>query len=80
MQLNEMLNKKLKDDMVMVSDWNTGFDMGEDMVVLGFDNFDDLDVINDILNSSLIFKVEQIGIQLWVKWDNLFKQLYLEAK
>ena len=77
-----MLNRKLKDDMFMVWDWHTGTDMGEDMVVLGMDNFDDLDVIKAKLENSLIFRVEQVGTQLWVKWDDLFKQLYLnkEAK
>ena len=50
------------------------------MVILEMDNFDDLDVIKAKLENSLIFRVEQVGIQLWVRYDNLFKQLYLNKE
>ncbi len=76
MQLNEMLNRKLKDDIFMVSNWKAG----KAMVILEMDNFDDLDVIKAKLENSLIFRVEQVGIQLWVRYDNLFKQLYLNKE
>ena len=76
MQLNEMLNRKWKDDIFMVSNWKAG----KAMVILEMDNFDDLDVIKAKLENSLIFRVEQVGIQLWVRYDNLFKQLYLNKE
>tara|TARA_R110000824_G_scaffold387700_1_gene583080 strand:- start:286 stop:549 length:264 start_codon:yes stop_codon:yes gene_type:complete len=87
MTLNEMLNKKLKNEMSLISKWKVDED---GLVFLNFRYYDEkaekwagmenLEIVKNILDNSLIFDVEELGKTLMVDFDSLYKQLYLEAK
>ena len=80
MKLNKMLNKKLENEKNLIEKVSFCNNNGEDVAILNMNDFEGLDLVKEKLESSMVFYVEQVGIQLWVYFDKLFIQMYLDGK